>query len=198
MTFTTTAYTQTFKRYSSENAENFAKRIYKEVGDLKYPIIETNKWDSSKLVIICFIGDNYTVLGYLLIPINDTIYKQVFIDSYSGNAATLGVEIKNVFFSNADKDKQNEIIVTTKHRSKSPRFADNLVEGFYYENHIYDNPNFYNPLDTLKQMTELSKKFSRGFEGRIYNKKTEKLVRKEKAEFKNEKNIRLKLKQMGY
>ena len=43
MTIATTSYSQTLKRLTNESAENFAKRIYKEEGDLKYPIIETDE-----------------------------------------------------------------------------------------------------------------------------------------------------------
>lgn len=195
----TNTYSQNFIREKKESTETFVKRIYNaEQGDIKYHIIETAEWNNSKRVIIYFIGDEYSVAGYLLTPINDSTYKQTSIDYFGGNAATFGVEITNVFFANADKDKQREIIITTKLRSKSPRFADNSVQGYYYENHIYDNPNLNTPLDSLKLNKELTEKFSQGFEGSIYDKKNGKLIRKEKAKNKDEKYIRLRLKQMGY
>ena len=192
-------YSQVFFRKKKESVEVFVNRIInKEQGDLKFHIIETAEWSNSKKVIIYFIGDESLIIGYLLTPINDSIYKQTFVDYFGGKAATFEVEILNVFFANTDIDNQNEIVITSKLRSKSPRFSHNSVQGYYYDNNIYDNPNLTNPLDSLEINKRLTERFSQGFEGSIYNRKNGKLLRKEKAKNKEEKFIRQMLKKMGY
>jgi len=191
---------QTFQRLTNESAETFIKRIYK-VEELSHPIIETKEWDTSKKVIICFIefesNEGGGVLGYLLTPTTNQIYKQTLIDTFFQGGGASSRKIETVFFANADKDKSREIIVMTKAMAHSPRYADNDLQGYFYESYIYDNYNLQAPPNSLTQFKKLSEEFQE-FEGIANDSKTGRFLRKEKAKYKDSKAIRLKLKQLGY
>jgi hypothetical protein len=191
---------QTFQRLTNESAETFIKRIYK-VEELSHPIIETKEWDTSKKVIICFIefesNEGGGVLGYLLTPTINQIYKQTLIDTFFQGGGASSRKIETVFFANADKDKPREIIVMTKAMAHSPRYADNDLQGYFYESYIYDNYNLQEPPNSLTQFKKLSEEFQE-FEGIANDSKTSRFLRKEKAKYKDSKAIRLKLKQLGY
>jgi hypothetical protein len=191
---------QTFQRMTDENAEDFAKRIYK-VDELSHPIIETKEWDKTKNVIICFIkfdtNEGGGVLGYLLTQADNENYKQTLIDTFFQGGGARSIKIETVFFANADKDKQREIIVMTKSLAHSPRYADNDLEGYFYESYIYDNYNLQTPPTSLTQFKKLSEEFQE-FDGVENDSKTGRFLRREKAKYKDSKAIRLRLKQLGY
>ena len=192
---------QTFQRLINESADTFVKRMYK-VEELSHPIIETKEWDISKKVIICFIEIESNeggggVLGYLLTPTINQIYKQTLIDTLFQGGGASSIKIETVFIANADKDKPREIIVMTKAMAHSPRYADNNLQGYFYESYIYDNYNLQTPPNSLTHFKKLSEEFQE-FEGIAYDPKTGRFLRKEKAKYKDSKAIRLKLKQLGY
>ena len=124
-------------------------------------------------------------------------YKQTLIDTFFQGGGARSIKIETVFFANADKDKQREIIVMTKSRAHSPRYADNDLEGYFYESYIYDNYNLQTPPTSLTQFKKLSEVFQE-FDGIANDSKTGRFLRKEKAKYKDSKAIRLRLKQLGY
>jgi hypothetical protein len=191
---------QTLRRLTNESAETFVKRVYK-VEELSHPIIVTKEWDTTKKVIICFIefesNEGGGILGYLLTPSDNQIYEQTLIDSFFIGGGARERTIETVFFANADKDKQREIVIMTKAMAWSPRYADNYLDGYFYENYIYDNYDLGKPPKSLTQFKKLSEEFQE-FEGAVNNSKTGRLIRKEKAKYKDLKSIRNRLKQLGY
>lgn len=199
--FSLTSKAQTYQRLSDESAENFAKRIYK-VEELSHPIIETNEWNTTKKVIICVVGfsgddGNGGYIAYLLTPIDSSNYRQTTIDTFFQGGGASSIEITTIFFANADKDKQREIIVMTKSKAHSPRCADNDLVGYFYESYIYDNYNLQAPTNSLTQFKKLSEEFQE-YDGVAYDSKTGKFLRRKKAKYKDAKAIRLRLKQLGY
>jgi hypothetical protein len=191
---------QTFQRLTGESAEAFAKRIY-NVDELSHPIIETKEWDTAKKVIICFVefssNEGGGILGYLLTPTENQTYQQTLIGTFYRSGGTSSISIETVFFANTDKDKQREIIVMTKAKAHSPRYADNDLVGFFYESYIYDNYDLQAPPISLTQFKKLSEVFQE-YEGIAYDSKTGRFLRREKAKYKDSKAIRIKLKQLGY
>ena len=191
---------QTYQRLTNESAEVFIKRVY-NVEELSHPIIETKEWDTTKKVIICFIefnsNDGGGFLGYLLTPTINQIYKQTLIDTFFIGGGARERTIENVLFANADNDKTREIIVMTKAMAWSPRYADNYLDGYFYESYIYDNYNLVTPPNSLTQFKKLSEEFQE-FEGITNDSKTGRILQKEKAKYKDSKAIRLRLKQLGY
>jgi hypothetical protein len=191
---------QTFQRQTNESIDAFAKRIYK-VEELSHKIIETTEWDSLKKVIICFVefssNDADGILGYLLTPIDNQTYRQTLIDTFFIGGGSNHISIEAVFFANADKDKQREIIVMTKANAHSPHSSDFDLVGSFYESYIYDNYNLMAPPSSLTLFKQLSEVFQE-YDGVSYDSKTGKYLKREKAKYKNSNSIRIKLKQLGY
>lgn len=192
---------QTFERQKTETADQFIKRITQR-DELPHPVIETKEWDSLRKVIIYFTNvekeDEEIIVGYLLVLTNELSYKRILIDTFYTDGGSSSRKIESVFFANVNIDKDREIVVMTSSEAKSPRFADNNVEGVYYDTYIYDKPNLNNPTIRLKFYNDLSAKFSDNFEGTISDRQTGKLIKTKKAKYKTVSSVRAGLKQMGY
>lgn len=165
---TASLFAQTFTRKNNEPADAFVKRIA-NTNELAHPVIETKEWDSLKKAILYFVaGNNETdnfIVGHLLVPLALNTYKQVLIDTFWQNGGTVSLTIETVLFANADNDKRREIIIMTRAQAHSPRFADNDLEGFYYQSFVYDDPNLQVPQSKLPPLPEISKRFDEEFEG---------------------------------
>jgi len=187
--FTTFCFGQTFNRQDNETAINFVKRVTK-LDTFPHPIIETNEWDTLRKTIIYFsptsTGDEINIIGYLLVPVTSTKYKQVLIDTFFQEGADPRIE--TVFFANADKDKEREIIILVSwaqlHRGAG-------IFGTLYGTYIYDNPKVAVSEDKLKFYKGLSDKLDGGFEGD----RDGKIV---KARYKSVGSIRKALRALGY
>jgi hypothetical protein len=124
---------QTYTKQSAETADQFIRRIT-QLHELPHPVIETKEWNSAEKVIIYFIPDKEdNLLGYLLVPSANLTYQQVLIDTFHAEGNPTRIEA--VFFANADKDKEREIIVLT---SWQQQHVD--VSGTLYGTFIYDAP----------------------------------------------------------
>ncbi len=183
------AIAQKFERKANESAGSFVKRIT-NLDELPHPVIETKEWDSVRKSIIYFVpdvkGEEINIIGYLLIPINSMNYSRVLIDTFQQEGAN--PKIETVFFANADKDKQREMIIQTSWE-QNHRGAG--VYGMLYGTYIYDNPNLASPPRQLKFFKSLSAKLDGGFEGKQEGKKV-------KAKYKTVNSIKAGLKKMGY
>ncbi len=188
---------QTYVRQTSESTDVFIKRIFK-VDALAHPVIETKEWDPLKKVILCFLrytkttryenetGEETYIVGHVLVPTAPNTYKQILIDSFMEDYGGEPI-IETVFFVNADKDKEREIAIMVSYKSIH-KGAD--IDGIYYETHIYDNPNLLDPAPKLKYFEKLSNQFY-CFEGDAQGKVN-------KCRYKDFKEVRIKLKQLGF
>jgi hypothetical protein len=176
-----------FYRQNNENTLNFVRRVAKNYS-LSYPIVESNDWDTSHWAIIYFVPattkKESDVLGYLLLPESYNAYRRVFIDTFYNKGGI--PKIDKVFFTNADKDKDPELVILTTRALDHPP-----IVGTMYGTYIYDKPGADTLQYRLKYFKELSEKLDGGFEGKRYNEKV-------KAEYKNSAQIEAELRRMGY
>lgn len=192
------ARSQTLSRQPGETAEAFVKRAF-TIEELPHPVIETGEWDSTKKVIIFFKNEDVdNVTGYLLTPVAENKYSTTLIDTFYQQAAQLLPTIETVFFANADKDSAREIVIITKAQSHSPRYWDEQFYGYYYNTFVYDNPATVKPVKRLLYFKSISEHLSGDEEGKTFDKKTGKVIKKETAKYKTVASIRQALKDMGY
>jgi hypothetical protein len=184
---------QTLARQDDEDAEAFVNRIMPEGMALAHHVIETNRWSrSAKMIVACYgrndttdrnggINNYSTIEGHVYLPIGENNYRDITFGPIEEEGGY--PEIVSIFFANADKDTTKEMIVLCKYWMKNYDF-----EGTLYKAFIYDNPTKENK---LLYMEDLSRKFF-GMEGNWRDGKIN------KAKYKTAKDIRAKLKQMGY
>ena len=193
---------QSYKSNPSENNEDFIKRSF-SLEDLRYPVKRIKSWDSTKELLI-YLSDfqdqynNTEQVCYLLTPTDSNSYRRTLIDTLWGEGGENEKQIDTIFFTNADKDKEPELIIMLKAEAHSPRFADNDVEGYYYQTSIYDTPNLLLPKPKLTYLKDISQKFDEELEGKVYNSKSGHLLRREHAKYKTAKAVIAILKNMGY
>jgi len=192
---TVTVCGQTVTRHTNETAEMLANRFKPDSTELAHAVIETNSLDTTKKIIIAFYTktiyevrqmDTYVdhsqydiLLGYAFIPVSVNSYEQKLIDTIPPDGGD--PEILAVFFANADKDKDRELVVLCKYEQRHYDYG-----GAFYETFIYDYSK-----DKFKYIKSLSEKFW-GCECGWRNGKTE------KAKYKTAKEVRAGLAKMGY
>ena len=176
-----------FYRQNNESTQNFVRRVA-QTNNFSRPIVESNDWDSTHFSILYFVPatrqKEADVLGYLLLPENYTTYRRIFIDTFYNKGGL--PRIDSVFFTNADKDKDRELVILTTWPLDHPP-----IVGTMYGTYIYDKPNTDSLGYRLKYFKQLSEKLDGGFEGKR-NRETV------KAEYKNAAEIKTALRQMGY
>lgn len=181
---------QTVKRQDNESVKAFIKRLMPDTTELVHPIIETNTWDAASKALIAFYGYDDTndintgfnkISGHLYLPTGQNSYRDVSFGPIEEDGGY--PEIISVFFSNADKDKAKELIVLCKYDQRHYDYS-----GAFYETYIFDNPNQQNE---LTYFSKLSEKFL-GCECGWRTGKTE------KAKYKTAKEVKAKLKQLGF
>ena len=114
-----------------------------------------------------------------------TNYTKILIDTITPDGGD--PEIISVFFANADKDIEKELIVLCKYPQVHYDYG-----GDFYETFIYDTPT--TKVKRLKYFKELSEKFW----GCECDWREENNRKPEKAKYKTAKSIKIRLKQMGY
>ncbi|UPT69330.1 MAG: hypothetical protein M0D53_08830 [Flavobacterium sp. JAD_PAG50586_2] len=97
-------------------------------------------------------------------------------------------EIRSVFFANADKDAEKELIIisTVTHRLQY------LYDGTEYSTLVFDNFEVNKTPLELDILYEISEKLSGGFEGYVDAEGNK------KAKIKNAEEVKKKLKKLGY
>lgn len=198
--FSTAVAAQTFQRQTSESPEAFVERC-KPTGEevtVKGDVLETPYWDSSHLVIIAFYRcshplkqhgqtwDDATVDGYVFVPTGNNNYQRVLIDSYGQEG--IDADISSVFFANADKDKQRELIVLCTW-DQSHHYG---ISGSIYQAYIYDNIDYKKIPSSLKGLKQFDKIFEMESDG------TNDSGESSHAKYTSAAAIRKKLKQLGY
>ena len=181
---TADGFSQMYTRQKAEKASTFITRVT-GLKEFVHPVIEAKGHDTTNKAIIYFApAKNETTVGYILITENGTAYRPMIIDTFYEEGAPAKIEA--VFFANADKDKEQEIIILT---SWEQVHAD--VRGMLYGTFIYDWPTLSRSQKRLTLLKTLSKKLSGGFDGT-----TEGL--KVKAKYTSVASIRKRLKELGY
>jgi hypothetical protein len=194
----TNSFSQSWKRNIGESAEQFANRILTSKNSIITGKVIETKWNL-ETVIFAFVAVEEIekngsahhvetkVEGYVFIPISENIYRKVLIDSFLEEGAD--AEVESVFFSNADKDKQNELIVLCswdQNRHAAP------ISGKLYQVGVYDNVVQNNIPEKLNYLNDFEKIFTVEFDG------TNDAGETTKAKYTNAAKIKQKLKELGF
>lgn len=187
---TSVSFGQTIKRQANESVETFIKRLKPDTVELAHSIIETKIWNTSNKAIIAFYGYDDTsdlnigfnkIFGHLYLPTGNNIYRDISFGPIEEDGGY--PKIISVFFANADTDRPKELIVLCKYEQHHYDYG-----GQFYETFIFDNPSDKNK---LLYFEKLSEKFW-GCECSWRNGKIE------VAKYKTAKNVKIRLKKMGY
>lgn len=180
-----------------ETKEQIAERLKPEKSELIHTVIQQDIW-GNKDVIIAFYETRYIdsisgtepyerqfVEGYLYLKKNKD-YTKVLISKFEDD--NVDTNITSVFFANADKDSEKELIIlsTVVHRLQY------LYDGTEYTTSVFNDFKIDKIPKELVYLSKISKKLSGGFEGFL---ETEGEV---KAKIKTAEDVRKKLKQLGY
>ena len=194
----TNSFGQSLKRNIGESAEKFAERILTTKNSIITGKVIETKWNS-ETAIFAFVAveeiqknesEQYVeinVEGYVFIPISENLYRKVLIDSYGEEGAV--AEIESVFFSNADKDNQKELIILCswdQNRHAEP------ISGKLLQVWVYDNVVLNKIPEKLKSLNDLERLFAGEFDG------TNDAGETSKAKYTNAAKIKQRLKQLGF
>ncbi len=181
---------QSFTRENNETIESFVSRIKPISVTIAHPVIETNTWDRSAKAIIALYGYEDTsssnsgftkIVGHLYFPIGINKYRDYNFGPIEEDGGY--PEVLSVFFTNADKDPQKELILLCKFEQHHYDY-----NGTFYETFIFDDP-------AQKSNLPLFEKLSERFYGCECGWRT---GRVETAKFKTAKEVRAGLKKMGF
>ncbi len=181
---------QSFTRENNETIESFVSRIKPISVTIAHPVIETNTWDSSAKAIIALYGYEDTsssnsgftkIVGHLYFPIGINKYRDYNFGPIEEDGGY--PEVLSVFFANADKDPQKELILLCKYEQRHYDY-----NGTFYETFIFDDP-------AQKLKLPLFEKLSEQFYGCECGWRTGKV---EIAKFKTAKEVRAGLKKLGF
>ena len=197
--FSSVSFGQTISRHDNESAEMFAERLKPDSTEIANTIIETNALDTTKKIIVSFYKKTIyetrqmatyvdhsqydIIIGFAYIPTSDNVYTKILIDTFTGSN-TGDPEIISVFFANADKDKNKELIVLCKYGQRHYDYV-----GDFYETYIL---NYSKDKSRFKYLDKLSQKFWGCYCDYRDNRKSE------IAKYKTAKDIKLGLKKMGF
>jgi hypothetical protein len=182
---------QTVERLQGEGIEAFITRITPEQTELAHHLVSTRNWGNDSNTIIALYGyDDSTdrnvgynkIYGHAYVPEGKNIYRDVTfgpIEEDGGYPVVL-----SVFFANTDKDAAKELVILCKYRVSNYDFGGELYKPF-----IFDDP--ADDESKLVYFGELSAGLF-GMEGRWRDGKAN------KAKYKTAKEIKAKLKEMGY
>jgi hypothetical protein len=188
--FITVSFGQSIIREDNETIESFVNRLKPLSVVLAHPIIETNTWDSSSKAIIALYGYGDTsevisgfnkIVGHLYFPIGMNKYRDYNFGPIEEDGGY--PEVLSVFFANADKDPQKELIVLCKYEQRHYDYS-----GTFYESFIFDNPDQQSSLPLFEKLSER-------FYGCECGWRTGKV---EIAKFKTAKAVKAGFKQLGF
>ena len=197
--FSLSIFAQTYQRNSGETKELFAERL-KPIrnSEIQGEVLEVSRWNSLVKPVFAFYdysepgiengkknGFNYTYVdGYIFVPVANSRYAKIFIDTYAEEGAT--AEIESVFFANADKDLDKELGVLVSW-DQSRHYG---MSGKLYQVYFYDYPKFISKNIKLKPIE--MKKFKMEFDG------TNDTGEKSGAIFNTTSKIKAELKRLGF
>lgn len=193
---TNNSFGQRIERGYKESAEQFVIHYMPKHSKIVYNVLET-KWNS-KPVIIAFFEQEYKlsteddpdqqnyhqVIGEIFFKTRNNNYKRFLIDTIKSEGGNPRIE--NVFFANADKGKNKELIVLV---SWPQVHAD--VTGTLYGTYVFDDFGI-DGKKKLRYLKKISVKLSGGCDCEYKDGKNT------KAKFKNEVEIKSELRRLGY
>jgi hypothetical protein len=188
---------QSVLRQENETAEMLANRLKPESTEIAHTVIESRQLDGSKNVIVAFYKKTIyevrqmktyidrtqhdIILGYMFIPTSNKNYEKIFIDTIPPDGGD--PEIISIFFANADKDKNKELIVLCSYEQRHYDY-----DGDLYETYIFD---YHKDKMQFKYLSELSETFF-GCDCGWRNGQIE------TAKYKTAKDVKTKLKKLGF
>jgi hypothetical protein len=185
-----------YTREKDESLEDFVNRIGPSNTTLTHEVISTI-WNG-KPSILAFYNETYKlpidkdpdqqeyvrILGYVYIHSKDSAYDRYFIDTIDTEGGD--PKIETVFFANADKDKQKELLIIASWEQ-----IHAAVNGTLYNTRVFDNiGNTKN--GKLIKMDKISEKVDGGCDC-TWEDGTTKVVK-----FKTAAAIKSELKKLGY
>jgi hypothetical protein len=195
--FTYVSIGQVIIRHDNESAEIFAERLQPDSTEIAHTVIETTLLDTTKKIIIAFYKKTIyesqqmatyvdhtqydIIIGFAYIPTTNNNYTRVLIDTIESDGGA--PEIISVFFANADKDKNKELIVLCKYGQSHYDYGGN-----FYGTHIYS---YSKDKNKFKYLDKLSEKFG-GCDCGFRNGKV--LI----AKYKTAEDVKASLKKMGF
>ncbi len=180
-----------------ETAKEIAEKLKPKNSEITHEVIETVIWERKNSIIAFYetkyidsvsTNKNYErqyVEAYILIFQNKT-WKKIFINKFEDD--NVFTEIQSVFFSNADNDKEKELIILTtcNHRLQY------LYDGTEYATWVFDNFKMNEVPKEALFLNEISEKLNGGFEGYLEDNENS------KAKFKNANDIKKELRRLGF
>lgn len=193
---TTFSFGQPVERLYKESTEQFVTRFKPENSKLSLSVLDT-KWDM-KPVIISFYEQTYKlpvqddpdqqdysrVIGEIFFQTDSNHYNRFIVDTIESEGGD--PKIESVFFANADKDKNKEVIIIVSW----PQVHAG-VRGTLYGTYVYDDL-LKNSEKKLRYIKNISQKLSGGCECKYEDGKSG------KAKFKKAPDIKAELKRLGY
>ena len=185
---------QNYKQTENLTKQSVAELFKPKNASIVHQIIETDIWEM-KNVILVFYESRYLdedqrerqyIEGNLLIPNQKNQYKKVLISKFEDD--NVDTEINSIFFANADKDKEKELIILTKNQHR----LQYLYDGTEYSTFVFDN---FKKVKTPKEMTllaDISNELFGGFDGFLEDNPNS------KAKFKTAEQVKKQLKKLGY
>ena len=159
-----------------------------------HQIIETDIWEMKNVVIVFYESkyldedkrERQYLEAYLLIPNQKNQYKKILISKFEDD--NVDTEINSVFFANADRDKEKELIILTKNEHR----LQYLYDGTEYTTFVFDNFNKENIPKEMKLLADISNELFGGFDGFLEDNPNS------KAKYKTAEQIKTQLKKLGY
>ncbi|OXA93099.1 hypothetical protein [Flavobacterium hercynium] len=185
------------KETAKQIAKEVAERFKPKDAEIVHEVIQTKVWGKKDVIIVFYasryIDDQSTTIpferqyveGYFLIPDGAKNYKKVLIYKFEDdNVETI---IQSVFFANADKDSERELIILTtcSHR------LELLYDGTEYYNYVFDNFDMNKIPKEMTYLSDISASIYGGFEGQREDGPS-------KADFKTAADVKAELKKLGY
>jgi len=184
---------QSFQRFDKESPEQFSTRLKPDNSTIAYRIIDTI-WNKTPVIIAFYqqsfrsgpVNDSqeYQRIISTIFVKRDSLYNKCLIDTIGPEGGD--PEIRNVFFANANKDMQKELIILTSWYQHHYDFGGTLYGTFIYNN-LTDSTQ-----KKLVFMKTMSSQLDGGCDCSFRN------GREEKAKFKTAGAIVKKLTQLGF
>jgi hypothetical protein len=132
-------------RRPGETLQNFASRILPKGMKLAHPALEGDFGSSKNNVVILFQEDHYREFsGWVLIP-GGSGYKKFSLPEVRLPVST---QVEAVFYDNADRDSDKELLILCKHISGVGRSPSNVTP--FWTTYVYDwNGNDYSYLEDV-------------------------------------------------
>jgi hypothetical protein len=183
--------------FCQETKEQVAERLKPAKSKIVHSIIQQEIWGNKDAIIVFYetryidststtqkYGRQY-IEAYLYVKKNQD-YEKVLITKFEDD--NVDTNIESVFFANADKDDVKELIIisTVVHR------LQDLYEGTEYSTSVFDDFKIGKNPKELEALYDMDNRLSGGLEGYMDGED------KRKSKIKTAKDVKKKLKKLGY